>query len=357
MFGPSRSAYPEPRTGERCVRPARAVEGKPLAATANSASNTIRLSSTDVALIVLLGLIWGSAFPAIRFGLLAGASPIAFGVARFAGATAVMVPIALLRRTDAPDRTTILYSAVLGGVLLIGLYAAFLYIGEEVISAGLASVLVGCSPIWSALFGIALLPSDRLSRRAWAGLLLGFVGVIVLFLPDLLHGAGGSTWGAVAVLLAAVVAALGSVLLRRMMHAPPNAWSLSVEFSMAALLLGVLSVSIPGQAALPLRWEVWVSLAYLVAIPSIAGYTIYFRLLHTVGPSRSNLVTYVAPLAGIGIGVLLLGEAPSATELFGFVLIVLGLLFVQREPARPTGDSGPLPAGTSPASTGSAVSK
>lgn len=277
-------------------------------------------------------------------------------MARFAGATAVMVPIALFRRSSRPDRQTLLYSAVLGGVLLIGLYAAFLYVGEEVISAGLASVLVGCSPIWSALFGIALLPSDRLSLRAWAGLLVGFVGVIVLFLPDLVHGAAGSTWGAVAVLLAAVVAALGSVLLRRLTNAPPNAWSLSVEFSTAALLLGVLSVSIPGEAALPLRWEVWGSLAYLIAIPSIAGYTIYFRLLHTVGPSRSNLVTYVAPLAGIGIGVLLLGESPSPTELFGFVLIVLGLLFVQREPPSPTGTAArptadlPSPSSTQTAS-------
>jgi probable blue pigment (indigoidine) exporter len=309
----------------------------------SGAGPSISLASSDLLLILLLGVIWGSAFPAIRFGLLAGASPIAFGVARFGGATAVMVPIALLTRASKPDRRTILYSATFGGFLLIGAYAAFLYLGEDVISAGLASVLVGCSPIWSALFGIALLPSDRLGRRGWAGLLLGFVGVAVLFLPDLQHGAPGQTWAAVLVLLAAVIAALGSVLLRRMMRATPNAWSLSVEFSSATLLLGVLSLSLPGQAHLSAHWGVLVSLAYLIAIPSIAGYTIYFRLLHRVGPSRSNLVTYVAPLAGIGIGILLLGESPSPTELFGFVLIVLGLLFVQREPSAPAAPPRPAP--------------
>ncbi|MCI4342368.1 MAG: DMT family transporter, partial [Thermoplasmata archaeon] len=295
----------------------------------------ISLTPGELLLIVVLGLIWGSAFAVIRLGLLAGASPIAFGVARFAGATAVMAPIALLRRTPLPDRRTLLWSALLGGMLLIGTYAALLYVGEEVISAGLASVLVGSSPIWSTLIGLGLLPMDRMGRRGSFGLLLGFAGLAVLFLPDLLRGAPGATWAALAVLSAAILAALGATLLRRIVQTPPDAWSLTSEFAGATAFLGVLSLLLPGQARLPANANVLLSLLFLIALPSIAGYTIYFRLVHRVGPSRANLVTYVNPLAGIAIGILLLGESPSWSELAGFLLIVLGLFVVQREAARP----------------------
>ncbi len=291
------------------------------------------LGRSDLLLLVLLGIIWGAAFPVIRLGLLAGASPLAFGFARFSGATVVMAILAFGSREKRPTRRTLLASALLGGVLLIGGYAALLYLGEDVISAGLSSVLIATIPLWSALLGYALIPGDRLGARGMAGVVIGFGGVAVLFLPDLATGGASSLHGAWLVIGAAVAGAAGSVLLRRWVTAPPSSWGLATEFGAASVLLGLLAISIPGQAHLPGNMTVLLALLYLVALPSIVGYTFYFRLMHRVGPHRANLVTYVNPVAGIAVGVALLGESVSAPEVFGFLLIVAGLVLVRRDSA------------------------
>lgn len=279
-------------------------------------------------------MIWGSAFPVIRLGLLAGAAPIAFGVARFGSATIVMALIALGRRERPPGRRALALSAVLGGGLLIGGYAAFLYVGEETISGGLASLLVGAVPLWSVLLSYRLLPSERVGGLGIGGLLLGFFGVAVLFLPDLSAASQHLFGPAFLVVLAGLSAAVASVLLRRSVHKPTGGWGLTVEFAGATALLGLLALTLPGQLELPVNGSTVAALAYLVALPSIVGYTIYFRLLNRVGPSRANLVTYVGPVAGVGIGIVLLGESVSAFELAGFALILVGLYLVQSDGRR-----------------------
>jgi probable blue pigment (indigoidine) exporter len=289
------------------------------------------LRRSDLLLLVLLGVIWGAAFPVIRLGLLAGASPLAFGFARFTGAAVVMALLALGSREKWPARRTLLASALFGGVLLIGGYAALLYLGEAVISAGLSSVLIATLPLWGALLGYGLIPGDRLAARGTLGLAVGFGGVVVLFLPDLAGGGASALHGALLVIGAAVAAAAGSVLLRRWVTAPPSSWGLTTEFAAASILLGLLAFSIPGQAHIPWNTTVLLALLYLIALPSIVGYSLYFRLLHRVGPHRANLVTYVNPVAGIVVGVALLGESVSASELFGFLLIVAGLVLVRSD--------------------------
>jgi drug/metabolite transporter (DMT)-like permease len=155
--------------------------------------------------------------------------------------------------------------------------------------------------------------------------------VVVLFLPDLAGGGASALHGALLVIGAAVAAAAGSVLLRRWVTAPPSSWGLTTEFAAASILLGLLAFSIPGQAHIPWNTTVLLALLYLIALPSIVGYSLYFRLLHRVGPHRANLVTYVNPVAGIVVGVALLGESVSASELFGFLLIVAGLVLVRSD--------------------------
>jgi drug/metabolite transporter (DMT)-like permease len=291
------------------------------------------ISPRDFALIVILGVIWGSAFPVIRLGLLAGASPFLFASVRYLLAAAIMAGIAAGRSETCPPRRTLLLYAVLGGVFVIGGYAAFLYAGETRIGGGLATVFVASAPMWTAILGVSLLPSERLGRRGAAGVLLGFVGVAVLFLPDELGSGGGMWLGETLVLFAALSFSIGAVLLRRWSTGPAGGWGLTVEFAIAGGILGLLAVR-PGTAlALPLTGPVLGSLAFLVAGPSIVGYAIYFHLLHRVGPTRSSLVAYVNPLTGIVVGIFLLGESVGIFELLGFLIIVGGLFLLQYDRA------------------------
>ncbi|MCI4372996.1 MAG: EamA family transporter [Thermoplasmata archaeon] len=294
----------------------------------------VRWFDSDLGLLLLLGVLWGAAFPVIRLGLVGGAAPFPFAAIRWVLAAIVMAVVAAVSRSALPDRRSLGLSIVFGGGLIVAGYTGFLYWGEQSTPGGLSAVLIGTVPLASALLAYYILPAERFTWRGSLGIALGFVGLVVLFLPDLLGGGTGSIFGELAVVGAAVMTASGAVLLRRTMRTPSGLWTLTAQFATGAILLSILSVVAGDPLTLPPNQEVWLSLAYLVGISSVLGYWIYFRLLHRVGPARTSVVTYVNPLAGIAVGVLLLGESVGPFELAGFAVILGGMFLLQRDRLR-----------------------
>ncbi|MCI4351072.1 MAG: EamA family transporter [Thermoplasmata archaeon] len=288
-------------------------------------------STIDATLLILLGGAWGSAFVGIRAGIQSGASPFAFAAVRYLLATGAFIVLALAAREPLPSRRSLGISALLGGPLMIGGYALFLYWGEGQISAGYAAVLIAGSPIASAILARSVLPGERFSGLGAAGIAIGFVGVVVMFLPELGSGHLGQLEGALSVLAAAVAFAIGSVVMRRVHPSPQGQWGIGVQFAASTAFLAPFALLTPGGTALPLTATVVGALVYLVVVSSIVGYLIYFVLHDRVGPARANLVAYVNPVVGVGLGVLLLGESVSVPEIAGFALIVVGIAALQVE--------------------------
>jgi probable blue pigment (indigoidine) exporter len=314
-----------------------------------TAERSVSIARTDVLLLLALGLLWGSAYVAIREGIVAGASPFPFAGARYAIVAALLGLVAIFRRETLPDRRAILLSAVVGGTLIIGLYGMLLYWGEQFTSGGYASVLSGTGPFLTVVFAYSLLPAERLSRTAVLGVGVGFVGILVLVLPSLLAGIGGSWMGPVAITGAFVAFPLGTVLLRRWSRGPEGTWQLSIQFGVGAGVLGLAVLLAPGPERLPLTVGVWASMAALVVFASLLGYVVYFHLHHRIGPGRANLVAYLLPLVGIGLGSGLFGEPITVWEVAGFVLVVAGLSLVFSSEGRSGSPRAP-PADASPRS-------
>jgi probable blue pigment (indigoidine) exporter len=321
-------------------------EGTPHASTATEASSQ---GSSDLLLVVVLGILWGSAFPVIRFGILAGAPPLFFAAARYALTAVVLVPIALVARTPRPPAASLLSPALFGGLFVIAGYGGLLYLGEVSTSGGLAAILTASAPLASALFGLGLLPTERLGRWGVAGLLVGFGGVAVLVFPQLGHPFSSGFSGPALVVAAVLVFALGSVLLRRTASSPPNLWTLAIQFSVAAAVLGPVAWGIGEPVTLGDPASVLPALAFLVIFPGTLGYTLYFRIHHRSGPTRANLVGYINPVTGVLVGFLVFGEMVTALEVGGMALIALGIFLLQRDPVRmPPSSPATGSAGTGP---------
>jgi probable blue pigment (indigoidine) exporter len=146
-----------------------------------------------------------------------------------------------------------------------------------------------------------------------------------------------NVWGPVLVLLAGASFAVGSVVLRAKRPEGETLWGVSVQFAVATVfLLAVLPVLEPASS-LPLDEPVLAALVYLVIVPSVVGYALYFALHHRIGPGRANIVAYVNPVAALSIGTLLFAEPFEWWELAGFALVVVGLVLVtgigRRRPA------------------------
>jgi probable blue pigment (indigoidine) exporter len=290
-----------------------------------------RRDRSDLLLVLLLGIVWGSAFPVIRAGIVAGAPPLLFASVRYLLTAAVLVPLALLTRTPRPSLDALKSPAIFGGLFVVAGYGGLLYLGEVTTSGGLAAVLTASAPLASALFGFWLLRGERLGRWGVAGLLVGFGGVGVLVLPQLAHPFSSGLTGPLLVVAAVLVFAIGSVMLRRTSTAAPSFWTLAVQFAIAGGVVGVSGLALGEPLALGYGPTVLPALAYLVVFSGVLGYSLYFRIHHQSGPTRANLVGYINPVTGVLVGLIVFGEAITGLEIGGMLLIALGLYFVQRD--------------------------
>lgn len=275
-----------------------------------------------------LGVLWGSAYVAIREGLVGGASPFVYAGTRYALVALLLALVALVRREELPSRRSAVLSAAIGGTFIIGLYGMLLYWGEQFTTAGYAAVLAGTAPLTTLVFAHSLLPSERLRPLAVTGVVIGFLGVVIIVLPSLAGGVGTSWQGPLAVMSAFIVFPLGSVLFRRWSHEREGLWQLSIQFGVGAAILGLAVLVAPVPEQLPFTLAVWGPLLVLVVFASLVGYVVYFTLHHRIGPGRANLVAYIIPLVGIGLGSGLYGEAVTVWEVGGFLLVVAGLSLV-----------------------------
>ncbi|MFI5415415.1 MAG: DMT family transporter [Candidatus Lutacidiplasmatales archaeon] len=283
----------------------------------------------NLILLVVLGLVWGSAYPVIRFGLLIGSSPLAFAAARYAFSAVAIAVLAAATRVARPSARGLLLSALIG-IPIVAVYGALLYVGEQTTSGSLAAILIGATPLLTALFALPVLPGESLGRAGYVGMAVGFLGVVVLVFPPPGVTLASSVWGPVAVFGAGLSVAAGSVALRRAKPEGETLWGVSVQFVIATVILtAILPVAEPNPT---LAWNTdgILALAYLIALPSVVGYTLYFYLHHQVGPARANVVAYVNPVAAVSIGTLLFAEPFQIWELVGFAFVIIGLTILTR---------------------------
>jgi drug/metabolite transporter (DMT)-like permease len=287
----------------------------------------------NLALFLLLGAVWGSAFVAIKAGLEEGLPPVLFAALRYDVAGLVMLAYAAWVVDRWRPRTGAEWRLVLvGGVLMIAAYHAFLFVGEQGTTSAAAAVIVSLSPALTTGFARAFLPDERLAPAGIVGLGLGLIGVVVLVQPDPANLLVPDVLGRGLVFLAAASFALGSVLARRSTAELPietmEAWSMVI----GAGVMHAVSLAIGESfAEVTVSAEALGALAYLSLAASGLGFLVYFDLLDRLGPIQINLVSYVAPVFAALAGYLWLGERVTVATVAGFLLILLGFLLVTRE--------------------------
>lgn len=287
----------------------------------------------DALLFVLLAVLFGGSFVAIKTGL-AALPPLYFAALRFdVAAVALLTFVAATRdrETWLPRTRGDLLGITIAAALLIAANNALLFLGQGSTTTAAASVMYGLNPALAPLFAWWLL-RERLSAVGMLGIGVALAGVVVIVQPSPASLAGGSALGQLLVLGAAAAVALGSVGLQRveprMDSVPLTAWAMAG----GAVLLHATSLGV-GEAVPPLTTLAPVAVASVlaVAIPSTAlAYPIYFGLIGRVGPVRANLVAYAVPVFAAFMGWLLLGEVLSVWTVLGFPLVVLGLALVER---------------------------
>jgi drug/metabolite transporter (DMT)-like permease len=290
--------------------------------------------AAEIGLLAMVSLVWGAAYVFIRQGIVLGASPLAFAAVRYALSAAGFAVLAAVRGQPLPARRAVLASAGIGGILIIGIYGGLLYWGEQYTTGGYASVLASTAPLFTVAIGFGILASERLGALGLVGMAVGFTGTAVLVVPELAGSPLGSWQGPAFILGAMASTAVGTVLLRKYGGGPQNLWQIGTQFAVAGLLLGGGTLVLPVRTALPLSAGVLEALAILVVLSSLVGYFGYFALHHRVGPVRANIVAYLVPLVGVGIGTGLYAEPITTWELAGVAIVLAGVSLILWESSR-----------------------
>ena len=206
--------------------------------------------------------------------------------------------------------------------------------GEQYIDSAIAAVLNSTTPLFTMVIAHFALSDDKITASKLIGLIVGFFGILILISRDLSHISliEGNPMhvflGQAAVLLASFLYAGSAVFARR------NLKSLSpIEQGLIPLLgatftLWMLGAAAKGPLYLPELPITWLSLAWLGILGSGLAFLLYFYLIHSVGPTRSTLVTYIFPLVGVALGVLILGEKLDLSLVIGSILIVGSIIVV-----------------------------
>ncbi len=282
----------------------------------------------NIFMLMLLGTIWGASYLFIKVAV-ADITPLTFVVLRTGIGGVVLTLLLWLRGQRLPR------GKLRGPLAFMGLFNtlvpyALINWGEMHISSALAAILTGTMPLFTVVLAHFWADGERLDRFKGAGVLIGFLGVVVLLGPDLRGGVTHSLLGDLAVVGAALSYAIAAVFARRNLsgHEPMmmSAGMLLTGFAMAVPVAFAfekpLSVTPSAQA--------WAATAALSVVGTALAYLIYYWLIDKGGAVQASLVTYIIPVGGIFWGWLLLGEQIHWTFIAGMASIFLGIMVSNR---------------------------
>jgi drug/metabolite transporter (DMT)-like permease len=279
---------------------------------------------------LLLTLIWGTTWAAIRIGL-QGVPPFTGVAVRFALAGLLLLAVALSRgvRLGRGRHEKALW--VVNGLLSFCLSYAIIYWAEQHIPSGLAAVLFATNPLFVAALAHLLLAGERLAAASIAGLLLGFAGVAVIFSDDLsLLGGPQVRQAALVMLSSALVSAMAMVAVKRWGRDVHPLSLSAVPMLIAALVMGTAALLFERHRALVVDARSVGALLYLAILGSAVTFTIYYWLLARVTATRLALMSYLIPIVAVAVGAALFAEPLRPRVLAGTALVLAGVVIVNR---------------------------
>jgi drug/metabolite transporter (DMT)-like permease len=272
-------------------------------------------------------ILWALNLTVSRYILTHGFEPLAYSTLRYGAAALIFVGLTLgLERTLRlwrPDAALVLGATV----LLVANQVSFVYALERT-TASTVGLILGATPIFAALMGLAL-GLERLGGRFWLATAVSFAGVALVA-----TGAGGELSGDLLGNLLGVVTAASwagySVLVTPLMerYSPFRVSAIVLAATTAAIALAGANQT-AGQDP-SLGWDVWSLFAFAVLGPLVLTNVLWFRSLHRIGAARATLAANLQPFVAAVFAVVLLSETITLVQAAGGFLIAAGIVLARR---------------------------
>ncbi len=272
-----------------------------------------------------ISLIWGSTWLAIKIGLESIPPFLGAGI-RFAVASLVLLTIVRIRKLAIPftrDAKKVYLSL---GILSFSAGYALVYWGEQFISSGLCSILFASFPFWVAILSHLMLRNERLDWYKSAGILIGFVGLLIIFAGDLRWSEGNSGVGIAAVVASTIFQAFTLILIKKYGQ-PVNPFVMNlVGMSIGSIVLLTLGLSTEMNRTLLWNGSAIGSILYLGVVGSVVTFVTYYWLLKRIEAVYLALTSFINPIVAVFLGAVVLGEGLSTAVFAGAAMVLGGIL-------------------------------
>jgi drug/metabolite transporter (DMT)-like permease len=279
--------------------------------------------SRSFALVVLLALLWGSAYPLTKIAV-ETLAPLTVAAARalLGGALLLAVLGPRWRLLLQPGNPKALLTQGFFNCILPWTLVAW---ASRIIDSGLATILNSLSPIFIFILTWAITRHEAATPRKFVGVALGIAGVLVIIGVDALSGLGGHTMAEIACVVGSISYAIAALIGRRFDRMSPLVPAAG-SVLMATLVLIPLALAVDRPWTIEPSARSMLALAGLAIFSTGAAFIVYFRLLSTIGSIATSSQAYLRIVVGVGLGVVFLGERLSASTLIGLLLVVGGVV-------------------------------
>ncbi|WP_248241353.1 DMT family transporter [Microbacterium kunmingense] len=292
-------------------------------------SRTRRPEASIVAQFCLAGVVWGSSFLFMKIAL-EGVGPGQVAWTRLIlGALALGVIVAIRRERMPRSLRVWGHMTVLALSFCVIPFLLFSW-AQQHVTSGLASIYNATTPIMTAIMAGLLLRVERLSREQIAGIALGITGVLVIIGPWQGLDLSQSLVAQLAILGATACYGFSLAYMRRFVaHTGMSALTFSfLNIGIAALIMLALTPVI-AWAPVQLTPVIILSLILLGALGTGLAYVWNQNVVRAWGPTGASTVTYLTPVIGVVLGILVLGERLSWNEPVGALVVFAGIVLAQ----------------------------
>ncbi len=275
-------------------------------------------------------VLWASCFPLITIGLDL-APHIAFAALRATLAGICLIALGALCGRPVPDsgRSWILIVVVGLGATSMGFLGMFH--AAEFVSPGLATVIANVQPIIAAVLANVFL-GERLKAIGKIGLALGLAGIAIIAWPGIAADhVQGYSLGIAYVVLAATGVSVGNIAIKRLTGQVDPIMAMGFQLLIGAVSLALLSMLTEDISLLTWSTEFVLVLVALSVFGSSLAFWLWFEALERVELNQANAFTFLVPIFGLMVGAAFFGERLEAIQTVGVVLVLTGILLVQRD--------------------------
>jgi drug/metabolite transporter (DMT)-like permease len=274
-------------------------------------------------------IVWGTTYLAIRIGV-ADMPPMLFAGLRWIIAGTGISSFFLLKNVKFPSFNDS-YKIALAGIAMLGAGNGLVVIAEQWISSGLAALLITTTPFWMVGLESLLPGNSKLNSTIITGLVLGLIGVVIIFSDDFKYLFElQNLIGIICLLLAVIFWSAGTIYSKLKSVKTQPLIGASIQMLTAGTLQILIGISIGEVSQFRLTQDSVLALIYLITIGSVIGYGSYIYAINHLPLSLVSTYAYINPLIALFLGWLILDEKLSWNIILSAVLILAAVMLVQK---------------------------